>query len=148
MALRSLAPIRASLSRAIVDLLGWPPRSAPADHAPFRWLDCAELAGLRVGGAMVIDVRGPDEFSGPLGHIAGAVNLPLQVLQGDAAALPDPAGRPICLVCHTDRRSAAAASLIRARGFRDVGVLRGGMVRWRAEGLPVAGATAADGAIP
>ena len=26
---------------------------------------------------LVIDVRGPGEFTGPLGHIAGAMNIPL-----------------------------------------------------------------------
>ena len=137
--MRSLASIWVSLSRTIANLFGPARRDPAAEEAPFRWIDPAELSnGLQMGGAaLVVDVRGPDEFSGPIGHIPGAVNLPLQALQGGLAALPDLGGKPVCLVCHTDRRSAAAASLFRAAGVREVGVLRGGMVRWRAEGLPV-----------
>jgi rhodanese-related sulfurtransferase len=130
------ARIWASISR-IADALRWPRRSQPAKGAPFRWMDSAELSEqLRHGGAIVVDVRGPDEFSGSLGHIPGAVNLPLQTLQGRIADLVPLKDKTICLVCHTDRRSSAAASLFSAQGFRDVGVLRGGMSLWRAEGLP------------
>ena len=45
--------------------------------------------------------------------------------------------RPVVLVCRTDKRSATAATLLRDVGFRDVGVLRGGMERWNQKGLPV-----------
>ena len=44
-----------------------------------RWIEVSELAP-RLEGAKriaVIDVRGPDEFAGPLGHIPNARNLPL-----------------------------------------------------------------------
>jgi rhodanese-related sulfurtransferase len=42
------------------------------------------------------------------------------------------------LVCKTDKRSASAAALLEAAGFRDVFVLRGGMVCWNEAGMPVA----------
>ena len=45
--------------------------------------------------------------------------------------------RPVVLVCRTDKRSATAATLLRDVGFRDVGVLRGGMEQWHQKGLPV-----------
>jgi len=45
--------------------------------------------------------------------------------------------RPVVLVCRTDRRSATAATLLRDAGFRDVGVLRGGMEQWNEKGLSV-----------
>ena len=49
-----------------------------AAEAP-RWIEVDELASRLKGssGIVVIDVRGPDEFTGPLGHIAGASNLPV-----------------------------------------------------------------------
>ncbi len=84
---------------------------------------------------LVLDVRGPDEFIGPLGHIAGACNLPLP----DLAARMDEVtgtGRPIVVVCKTDRRSATAASQLLAGGAADVSVLRGGMETWNRLGLP------------
>jgi rhodanese-related sulfurtransferase len=46
--------------------------------------------------------------------------------------------KPVILVCRTDKRSASAAALLDDAGFRDVAVLRGGMVRWNEAGLPVA----------
>jgi rhodanese-related sulfurtransferase len=44
----------------------------------------------------------------------------------------------VVLVCHTDKRSAKAAAFLSEAGFRDVLVLRGGMLRWNEVGLPVA----------
>ena len=101
------------------------------------WIEAETLvARLRSGPApLVLDVRGAEEFTGPLGHIAGAVNLPLPELSDHLAELSKQ-GRPLVTVCKTDRRSATAAAQLRAAGATDVTVLRGGMERWRAMGLP------------
>jgi rhodanese-related sulfurtransferase len=78
----------------------------------------------------VIDVRNPDEFTGPLGHIEGADNIPLPIFGGQVEQLASEA-RPVVLVCHTDRRSSAAAAQLRQAGNKQVSVLRGGMMAWR-----------------
>jgi uncharacterized membrane protein YdjX (TVP38/TMEM64 family)/rhodanese-related sulfurtransferase len=108
--------------------------------APSGWISTGELKRRLDGGAAisVVDVRGPEEFGGPLGHIPGARNLPLDDLTRAPEALAGPRGRPIVLVCRTDRRSARAAEVLRGAGFRDVLVLRGGMMEWRrdAAGTP------------
>jgi hypothetical protein len=46
------------------------------------WIDPAALADAMAHDSppSVIDVRRPDEFTGPLGHIAGAVNIPVDRL--------------------------------------------------------------------
>jgi uncharacterized membrane protein YdjX (TVP38/TMEM64 family)/rhodanese-related sulfurtransferase len=108
--------------------------------AGVRWIEAAELAPRLTGGEGVwlIDVRGPDEYVGPLGHIAGARNVPLSDLSDRLGELATATSTPIVLVCKTDVRSARAAALLDAAGFRDVRVLRGGMARWSAAGLPVA----------
>jgi rhodanese-related sulfurtransferase len=80
-------------------------------------------------------VRGADEFAGPLGHIAGASNLPVGELPDRLTQINALKDKPIILVCRTDKRSANAAALLRDAGFRDVRVLRGGMERWRALGF-------------
>jgi rhodanese-related sulfurtransferase len=84
---------------------------------------------------VVLDVRGPDEFSGPLGHIREAKNMPLDEL---SAHLPDLVrdNRPVVVVCKTDRRSSMAAQQLQQAGMADVSVLHGGMERWRVLGLP------------
>jgi uncharacterized membrane protein YdjX (TVP38/TMEM64 family)/rhodanese-related sulfurtransferase len=87
----------------------------------------------------VIDVRGPDEFTGPLGHIATARNIPVAEIGGRVAELAGLEQAPIVLVCRTDKRSAAAAQTLRLAGFEQVGVLRRGMEQWNQSGFPVEG---------
>lgn len=104
-----------------------------------RWIEVGELAPRLDGteAISVIDVRGPDEFVGPLGHIPKARNVPLNELPRRIEELGI-THAPVVLVCRTDKRSANAAALLDAAGFRDVVVLRGGMVRWNEAGLPIA----------
>jgi len=104
-----------------------------------KWIEVDELASLlKEGpGIALIDVRGADEFTGPLGHIADAANLPVGELPKRLAEINALKDRPVILVCRTDKRSATAAALLRDAGFRDVGVLRGGMEQWNQKGLPV-----------
>ncbi len=78
---------------------------------------------------LVVDVREPDEFEGPLGHIEGAINIPLGQLQA-VWADPGACAPPVVVVCRTDKRSAKAAGILRARGVENVKVLRGGMEAW------------------
>ena len=96
------------------------------------WLETDELSALLNSPSppLVIDVRGPAEFTGPLGHIDEAQNIPLDQIPAHTADLLGEQ-RPLVLVCHTDRRSAAAADHLRRAGGTDVAVLRGGMVAWR-----------------
>ena len=102
-----------------------------------RWIDAAALATRLEQNAapLIIDVRGPDEFTGPLGHIAEATNLPLNEL---ADRMPDLVreDRPMVLVCKTDRRSSIAALQLVQAGASEVSVLKGGMEEWRGLGLP------------
>jgi len=99
---------------------------------PASWLDPDQLSASLEGPQppLVIDVRGPDEFSGPLGHIASARNAPLDQIEARGADLLSER-RPLVMVCHTDRRSAAAAERLLRMGAAEVSVLRGGMVAWR-----------------
>ncbi len=98
------------------------------------WIEAADLQRRLTGGPVLqVDVRQPEEFTAPPGHLPGAINVPL----GDLAnRTPDLAARrqPIVLVCKTDRRSARAAAELLAAGLRDVAVLRGGTDGWHAQG--------------
>src|SRR3984893_2465966 len=105
----------------------------------FAWIGVNELKRqLDCGDAVaVIDVRGPDEFTGALGHIATARNIPVAELNERLRELAGLERAPIVLVCRTDKRSAAAAHTLHAAGFSQVSVLRGGMQQWNEAGLPV-----------
>lgn len=86
---------------------------------------------------LVLDVRSAEEFDGELGHVPGAVNIPLEGLRERLAELDDHRERQVAIVCHTDRRSAKAARLLGEQGFADLHVIRQGMTGWRQAGFAV-----------
>lgn len=108
------------------------------------WIEPRELkAQLEAANPpVVIDVRNPDEFDGDLGHIDAALNLPVSELPSRLPELDSLRRRAIMLVCRTDKRSAKAAEILRAAGFTNVAVLRGGMEKWRTEGRPTSQSSA------
>jgi sulfur dioxygenase len=91
-------------------------------------------------GVQVLDVREPREFTGPLGHIAGATLIPLGELPARVAEIDR--ARPVVTVCRSGTRSAQAAVLLAKAGVAQVANLGGGMLRWRAAGCPVKGGVA------
>jgi uncharacterized membrane protein YdjX (TVP38/TMEM64 family) len=103
------------------------------------WIEARDLKRRLDGGEAVtiIDVRGSDEFTGSLGHLATARNIPVAELNGRLAELAGLERTPIVLVCRTDKRSAAAAQTLRSAGFLQVSVLRRGMEQWNEADLPV-----------
>jgi rhodanese-related sulfurtransferase len=105
-----------------------------------RWIEVEELHAQLHGEArpLVVDVRGPDEFCGPLGHIPAALNLPLSDLPRRMVELEASRHSQVCIVCRTDQRSARAAELLIEGGFVDVVIVRGGMERWRRSGFVIA----------
>ncbi len=95
----------------------------------------AELRERRrtVPALQIVDVRRAAEFAA--GHVPGAVHVPLDRLEGEAARL-DPA-RPTAVVCASGYRSSAGTSLLARRGFRDVVNVAGGTAAWVAAGFEV-----------
>jgi ArsR family transcriptional regulator len=92
------------------------------------------LARLRDGGTTLLDVRPEDEFA--LGHLPGALNIPLAELERRLAELPPEhlivayCRGPYCVL------SFEAVAALRARGFT-VRRLEDGYPEWKAAGLPV-----------
>jgi rhodanese-related sulfurtransferase len=99
-----------------------------------HWLE-ENLSAVRV-----VDVREPNEFSGPLGHIRGATLVPLGELAAKAKDLPK--DKPVVAVCRAGSRSAHATAILQKAGFTEVANLPGGMLRWRGEGRSVEGGAA------
>lgn len=84
----------------------------------------------------ILDVREPAEFTDELGHIAGAKLIPLGDLKTKLTELDKT--KPVVAVCRSGARSARATQLLQQNGFAKVANLSGGMLRWRAQHLPVA----------
>jgi ArsR family transcriptional regulator len=92
------------------------------------------LRRIRAGTITVLDVRPQDEFA--LGHLPGAMNIPLRALEARLAELEP--SREIVAYCRGPYcvLSFEAVATLRARGFK-VRRLQDGLPEWRAAGLPV-----------
>jgi rhodanese-related sulfurtransferase len=82
---------------------------------------------------ILVDVRTPAEFEGI--HIEGAKLHPLGELKPEDLAR-DANEKTICLVCHSGMRAREARDKLASAGIRNAMVLDGGMLSWKAAGLP------------
>ncbi len=107
---------------------------------PYQNVSPEEAEELLALGAVVLDVRTPREHE-ELGHIPGALLLPVELLHSAPAILPED-GRPVVVVCEHGVRSRQAAALLAEAGIPACNMV-GGMSRWTGprvhEPSPVAG---------
>ncbi|WP_027285363.1 rhodanese family protein [Rubritepida flocculans] len=98
-------------------------------------LSAAEAARLiREQGALLVDVRGPDEHA--RARIPGALNLPLDQL--DEAALAAHAGKPVLFHCRSGMRTTGTApKLADCTEGMQAFIVEGGLDAWQRAGLPV-----------
>jgi hydroxyacylglutathione hydrolase len=93
-------------------------------------------ARIREGRAgRVVDVRRPGEWQA--GHIASAVNVPLNTLEQHAAELPR--DEPVAVLCAGGFRSSIGTSILERQGLARITNVVGGMAAWKAASLEVAG---------
>ncbi len=85
----------------------------------------------------IVDVREPDEFNGPLGHVPGAKLIPLGKLSDGINSIDKT--KPVVVVCRSGARSAQATLMLGKAGFEKVANLSGGMLRWRTQRFHVEG---------
>ena len=84
----------------------------------------------------LVDVRTPEEFE--KGHLENAQNIDFNAADFSKRAAELAKNKPVFLYCLTDTRSEAAADLLRKDGYK-VYLLKGGILKWRAEHLPEVG---------
>lgn len=87
------------------------------------WVLPAEAARLVQAGAVLLDVRMPEEHAQRT--IDGSVNVPLYRLREDVANVL-PSGSRVVVYCNTGERSAAAAFVLKRLGY-EVSALHGGL---------------------
>ncbi|MCU1370184.1 MAG: protein yrkF [Ilumatobacteraceae bacterium] len=95
-------------------------------------IDIAEAARRHAAGAVVIDVREPDEYVE--GHVPGAPLIPL----GEVMERVDefPAVDEVLIICKLGGRSMKAAEYLRGQGIDAVNIA-GGTMAWIEAGNPV-----------
>jgi hydroxyacylglutathione hydrolase len=112
-------------------MLAWRTAGKPIDVLPQWTVRELRRAMDRERDLLVLDVRQPAEWSS--GHIPGAVHLTGADITSRADEVPQE--RPVAVICGSGFRSSVAASVLRARGHREVYNVLGGMTGWEAEGL-------------
>lgn len=81
---------------------------------------------------VLVDVRTREEFAS--GHIAGAVNIPLDQISARLSEFPT--DKPIVLYCRSGNRSDQAAAILNNAGYQGIYDL-GGVINWTAQGYPL-----------
>ncbi len=89
-------------------------------------------AGMRAGRILLVDVRELNETA--VESYPDAVIVPLSAF--DPAAIPDPQGRQVVFACRSGRRSITASVAAQDAGFPYKSHLAGGIIAWKAAGLP------------
>jgi len=102
-------------------------------NPPVRDLTPQEVSqGLAEGRMLLVDVREPNEVAAE--RYPDAVVVPLSSF--DPAQIPDPQGREVVFACRSGRRSVTASQAAQAAGLAYDAHLAGGILGWKAAGLP------------
>jgi rhodanese-related sulfurtransferase len=88
--------------------------------------------GMTEGRFLLVDVREPNEVA--VEAYPGAVVVPLSSF--DPQGIPDPQGKQVVFACRSGKRSVTASLAAQAAGLPYDRHLAGGMLAWKAAGLP------------
>jgi rhodanese-related sulfurtransferase len=88
--------------------------------------------GLAQGTVLLVDVRELNETA--VERYPGAAIVPLSNF--DPSQIPDPQGRQVVFACRSGRRSVTASQAAQAHGLPYDSHLAGGILAWKAAGLP------------
>lgn len=117
------------------------PAATEAEHqAPVEVAQAVEMEPQAVKARIdageevfLLDVRNPDELV-EHGKIEGAVNIPIDQLEGRLAEVPQDV--PIVTYCMRGGRASRAAEMLREAGF-EAPIEFGGITAWKEAGLEV-----------
>jgi rhodanese-related sulfurtransferase len=86
---------------------------------------------------LLLDVREPHEFTGPMGHIPGAILIPLGELPMRLPEIESHKHEKVIAICRSGGRSAQATAILMNAGFANVLNMIGGTLAWTKKGYPV-----------
>jgi rhodanese-related sulfurtransferase len=101
----------------------------------FSHVTTSEAVRLMNQGAVVLDVRKPEEFA--TGHIVNAKNVALEDLAGNRSMLDKYKKKVVLTVCNSGLASNRAASQLRREGIEKAFSIRGGLAGWKSQNMPV-----------
>ena len=82
--------------------------------------------------SIVLDVRTEEEYFGPLGHINGAILIPIDQLENRLSELEIYKNDTIYVVCRSGNRSNFGKDILNANNFKAINI-DGGMLAWKAD---------------
>lgn len=85
----------------------------------------------------IVDVRGPDEYTGELGHIPNSTLITLDTFMDHIDEIPKE--KTVVFICRSGRRSANATAIAKDNGFESAYNMKGGMLLWNEMGLATEG---------
>ena len=103
-----------------------------ADHKVHDLMPDEVSKGMAEGRYLLVDVREPNEVA--VDAYPGAVVVPLSTF--DPKGIPDPKGKQVVFACRSGKRSVTASLAAQAGGLAYDKHLAGGMLAWKAAGLP------------
>jgi rhodanese-related sulfurtransferase len=98
-------------------------------------VDVKQAQIMNKEGALLLDVREPDEFSA--GHAPNAKLIPLGQLNARLQEIAEYKDKPIVVICRSGRRSGIAVGQLQAAGFTQVSNVKGGIHEWEKNGLEI-----------
>ena len=98
-------------------------------------VDAKQALGMTQQGALLLDVRQPEEYTAI--HAPDAKLIPLGELSVRMQEISAYKDKPIAVICRSGRRSAKAVELLREAGYSNVSNVAGGMQGWESDGLEV-----------
>ncbi len=86
-------------------------------------------------GSLLLDVREDSEYQ--TGHIKDSVHIPMGALASRVSELNQYKNKNIILGCRSGSRSGRACRILKKKGFDKVHNLRGGVLAWENDNLPM-----------
>jgi rhodanese-related sulfurtransferase len=103
-----------------------------ADHQVHDLTPAEVSKGMAEGRYLLVDVREPNEVA--VEAYPDGVVVPLSTF--DAKNIPDPKGKQVVFACRSGKRSVTASLAAQAAGLPYDKHLAGGILGWKAAGLP------------
>jgi rhodanese-related sulfurtransferase len=118
---------------ALIIVVSWEARLRSTGEGA---ISAQELIRLMNQGALVLDIRKPEEYAA--GHVNGAKQFDSDKILKAGETHKRFKDKPVVVICDSGSLAAAAVRQLTRQGFTKAFTLRGGFSGWRAENLPVA----------
>ena len=110
---------------------------APAPNLSLPSITVDEVSATMDEERLLLDVREPHEYVGPLGHVPGAKLIPLGELETRLGEIETYRDKKVVTICRSGGRSAQAAEILMNASFENVLNMTGGTLAWKEKGFAV-----------